>query len=31
MIQIQTELTERALEILAIPADKSRFLLDIGY
>jgi 18S rRNA (guanine1575-N7)-methyltransferase len=30
MIQIQRDLTERALEILAIPADKPRLLLDIG-
>ena len=30
MIEIQRELTERALEILAIPAGNSRMLLDIG-
>mmetsp|Transcript_25753 Transcript_25753/g.39615 ORF Transcript_25753/g.39615 Transcript_25753/m.39615 type:complete len:274 (-) Transcript_25753:1-822(-) len=30
MIQIQRELTERALEILAIPEDKQKLLLDIG-
>lgn len=30
MIAIQRELTERALEILAIPEGKSRLLLDIG-
>jgi len=30
MIEIQRELTERALEILAIPEGKQRMLLDIG-
>ena len=30
MISIQRELTERALEILAIPEGKPRLLLDIG-
>lgn len=30
MIEIQRELTERALEILAIPEDKQRLILDIG-
>ena len=30
MISIQRELTERALEILAIPEGKPRVLLDIG-
>ena len=30
MINIQRELTERALEILAIPPAKQRLLLDIG-
>ena len=30
MIDIQRELTERALEILAIPEGKQRLLLDIG-
>ena len=30
MISIQRELAERALEILAIPADKTRLILDIG-
>ena len=30
MIEIQAELTERAMEILAIPAGKPRLLLDIG-
>lgn len=30
MIEIQRELTERALEILAIPAGKERLILDIG-
>ena len=30
MIDIQREITERSLEILAIPDDKHRLLLDIG-
>ena len=30
MIEIQAELTERAMEILAIPPGKPRMLLDIG-
>ena len=30
MIEIQREITERCLEILAIPDDKHRLLLDIG-
>ena len=30
MIAIQRELTERAVEILAIPPEKPRLLLDIG-
>ena len=30
MISIQRELTERALEILAIPEGKPRLILDIG-
>ena len=30
MIEIQRELTERALEILAIPDDCPRLILDIG-
>ena len=30
MIQIQRDLTERALEILAIPEHKERLILDIG-
>lgn len=30
MIQIQTELAERAIEILAIPEGKSKLILDIG-
>jgi len=30
MIEIQRELTERALEILAIPEGKPRMILDIG-
>ena len=30
MIQIQTTLAKRALEILAIPPKKSKLLLDIG-
>ena len=30
MINIQTQLAKRALEILAIPTKKSRLLLDIG-
>jgi 18S rRNA (guanine1575-N7)-methyltransferase len=30
MITIQRELTERAIEILAIPDGKPRMLLDIG-
>jgi 18S rRNA (guanine1575-N7)-methyltransferase len=30
MISIQRELTERAIEILAIPEGKPRMLLDIG-
>ena len=30
MIEIQRELTERAVEILAIPEGKQRLLLDIG-
>jgi 18S rRNA (guanine1575-N7)-methyltransferase len=30
MIEVQRELTERALEILAIPAGQTRMLLDIG-
>ena len=30
MINIQTQLTKRALEILAIPKKKSKLLLDIG-
>ncbi|KRX13334.1 putative methyltransferase -like protein, partial [Trichinella nelsoni] len=30
MIQIQSEMAERALELLALPDDESSFLLDIG-
>ncbi|KRX70467.1 putative methyltransferase -like protein, partial [Trichinella sp. T6] len=30
MIQIQSEMAERALELLALPEDESSFLLDIG-
>ena len=30
MINIQTQLTKRALEILAIPRNKQKLLLDIG-
>jgi 18S rRNA (guanine1575-N7)-methyltransferase len=30
MISIQRELTERALELLAIPSDKQKLILDIG-
>ena len=30
MIEIQTQLAKRALEILAIPKHKSRLILDIG-
>ena len=30
IMNIQTEMTERALEILAIPEGKSSFILDIG-
>ena len=30
MIQIQTEMTERALQLLAIPEGKSLYILDIG-
>ena len=30
MINIQRELTERSLEILAIPEGKQRMILDIG-
>jgi 18S rRNA (guanine1575-N7)-methyltransferase len=30
MIEIQTTMTERALELLAIPEDKSGLILDIG-
>ena len=30
MINIQTQLTKRALEILAIPKGKSKLILDIG-
>ena len=31
MIQAQYEMTERALQILAIPEDKQALILDIGY
>ena len=31
MMDIQNQMTERALEILALPEDKTCFLLDIGY
>ena len=30
MIQIQSEMTERAIELLNLPAEKPCFLLDIG-
>jgi len=30
MIQVQRELTERAIEILAIPEGRQRLILDIG-
>jgi 18S rRNA (guanine1575-N7)-methyltransferase len=30
MIEIQTQLAKRALEILAIPKNKSKLILDIG-
>ncbi|XGW15839.1 hypothetical protein V3C99_001352 [Haemonchus contortus] len=30
IVSIQTEMAERALELLALPDDKSAFLLDIG-
>jgi len=30
MIEIQAELTERAMEILAIPEGRQRMILDIG-
>lgn len=30
IIKIQTKLTERALELLALPDDRPCFLLDIG-
>jgi len=30
MIEIQTQLTERAVELLNLPTDKSLFILDIG-
>mmetsp|Transcript_8003 Transcript_8003/g.14516 ORF Transcript_8003/g.14516 Transcript_8003/m.14516 type:complete len:285 (-) Transcript_8003:16-870(-) len=30
MVTVQTQLTERCVELLALPDDKSRFLLDIG-
>jgi 18S rRNA (guanine1575-N7)-methyltransferase len=30
IMNIQTEMTERALQILAIPEGKNSFLLDVG-
>jgi 18S rRNA (guanine1575-N7)-methyltransferase len=30
MIEIQTTLTERALELLCLPPDQPAFLLDLG-
>ena len=30
-MQIQRQMTERAIELLALPEDKPCLLLDIGY
>jgi len=30
MIDIQVQMTERAIELLALPDDEPRFLLDLG-
>ena len=31
MIEIQEKLSERALELLALPDEESCYILDIGY
>ena len=31
MIEIQSQLSERAIELLALPDDRPCFILDVGY